>query len=155
MPNSACCGVLCCALQGTYFLVADFAGLLPAGSTEDDVEVRGCCCCHLSPAVSVMVQQCSHLPGQTPPCVAWPRARRRLLPARRSSPAQRSSGPPACCLQFCYRLTREAGVTLIPVSAFHADRATAPRTLVRFVFCKTEQKLQTACDKLRRYFGKP
>lgn len=79
--------------EGTYFLVADFAGLLPAGSTEDDVE-------------------------------------------------------------FCYRLTREAGVTLIPVSAFYADRASAPRTLVRFVFCKTEQKLQTACDKLRCYFGK-
>lgn len=26
--------------QGTYFLIADFAGLLPEGSTEDDVEVR-------------------------------------------------------------------------------------------------------------------
>jgi len=54
-------------------------------------------------------------------------------------------------VQFCYRLTREAGVTLIPVSAFYADKATAPRTLVRFVFCKTDEKLQTACDKLRRY----
>lgn len=68
--------------------------------------------------------------------------------------------PPACpplparhCLQFCHRLTREAGVTLIPVSAFYADRASAPRTLVRFVFCKTDQKLHTACDKLRRYLG--
>lgn len=48
-------------MQGTYFLVADFAGLLPAGSSEDDV-------------------------------------------------------------QFCHRLTVEAGVTLIPVSAFYADR---------------------------------
>ncbi|KAL4431641.1 hypothetical protein ABPG77_001483 [Micractinium sp. CCAP 211/92] len=78
--------------DGTYFLVADFSGLVPEGSTEDDV-------------------------------------------------------------QFCYRLTKEAGVTLIPVSAFYADRATAPRTLVRFVFCKTDEKLQTACDKLRRYFA--
>lgn len=79
--------------DGTYFLVADFAGLLPEGSTEDDVE-------------------------------------------------------------FCYRLTREAGVTLIPVSAFYADRSEAPRTLVRFVFCKTDAKLQAACDALRAYFAK-
>jgi len=57
-------------------------------------------------------------------------------------------------LQFCYRLTREAGVTLIPVSAFYADRSEAPRTLVRFVFCKTDAKLQAACDALRAYFGK-
>lgn len=28
-------------LQGTYFLVADYAGLLPAGSDEGDVEVGG------------------------------------------------------------------------------------------------------------------
>lgn len=28
--------------DGTYFLVADFAGLLPPGSTADDVEVRTC-----------------------------------------------------------------------------------------------------------------
>jgi aspartate/methionine/tyrosine aminotransferase len=27
-----------------------------------------------------------------------------------------------CAVQFCYRLTAEAGVTLIPVSAFYADR---------------------------------
>lgn len=79
--------------QGTYFLVADFAGLLPAGSSEDDV-------------------------------------------------------------QFCHRLTVEAGVTLIPVSAFYADRAATPRTLVRFVFCKTDEKLNTACGKLRTYFGR-
>lgn len=26
--------------QGTYFLVADFSGLLPEGSDEDDVSVR-------------------------------------------------------------------------------------------------------------------
>lgn len=56
--------------------------------------------------------------------------------------------------QFCYRLTREAGVTLIPVSAFYADRSEAPRTLVRFVFCKTDAKLQAACDALRAYFAK-
>ena len=55
--------------------------------------------------------------------------------------------------QFCYRLTREAGVTLIPISAFYDDRAAAPRTLVRFAFCKTDEKLQEAVAKLRAYFG--
>lgn len=30
----------------------------------------------------------------------------------------------------------QAGVTLIPVSAFYESRDAAPRTLVRFVFCK-------------------
>lgn len=68
-----------------------------------------------------------------------------LTPCSRRRPARRP--------QFCLRLTREAGVTLIPVSAFYADRATAPRTLVRFVFCKTDEKLNTACEKLRAYFG--
>ncbi|PSC76310.1 aminotransferase isoform A [Micractinium conductrix] len=76
--------------DGTYFLVADFGGLLPAGSTEDDVA-------------------------------------------------------------FCQRLVRDAGVALIPASAFYADKATAPRTLVRFVFCKTDEKLQAAVDALRSY----
>lgn len=44
-------------------------------------------------------------------------------------------------------------MTLIPVSTFYADRASAPRTLVRFVYCKTDEKLQTACDKLQAYLG--
>lgn len=63
-------------------------------------------------------------------------------------------GLPFMVLQFCFRLTREAGVTLIPVSAFYADRATAPKTLVRFVFCKTDAKLEAACVKLQAYFGR-
>jgi aspartate/methionine/tyrosine aminotransferase len=50
-------------------------------------------------------------------------------------------------------MTREAGVTLIPVSAFYESRAGAPRTLVRFVFCKTDEKLGAACDALQRYFA--
>lgn len=81
--------------QGSYFLTADFSGLLPEGiaaaEREGDVE-------------------------------------------------------------FCYRLTREAGVTLIPISAFYGDRAAAPRTLVRFAFCKSDQKLQEAVAKLQSYF---
>lgn len=72
-------------------------------------------------------------------CSPWPNHARVPLPR---APAQ-----------FCYRLTREAGVTLIPASAFYADNATAPRSLVRFVFCKTDEKLQAACDKLRTYLA--
>lgn len=55
---------------------------------------------------------------------------------------------------FCERMTKEAGVTLIPVSAFYEDAATAPRTLVRFVFCKTDAKLEAACDALEEYFSR-
>ena len=62
--------------------------------------------------------------------------------------------PDAWCVQFCHRLTKEAGVTLIPVSAFYDDRSRAPCTLVRFVFCKTDEKLQTAVQKLQRYLAK-
>ena len=54
--------------------------------------------------------------------------------------------------EFCFRLTREAGVTLIPVSAFYEEESTAPKTLVRFVFCKTDEKLASACDALEKYF---
>jgi aspartate/methionine/tyrosine aminotransferase len=50
-------------------------------------------------------------------------------------------------------MTREAGVTLIPVSAFYEDRASAPRSLVRFVTCKTDEKLDAACLALEKYFG--
>lgn len=82
--------------QGTYFLVADFAPLLPLlgpeAADEGDVD-------------------------------------------------------------FCYRLTKEAGVTLIPVSAFYEDQGSAPKTLVRFVFCKTDEKLAAAADALETYFA--
>jgi N-succinyldiaminopimelate aminotransferase len=56
-------------------------------------------------------------------------------------------------MQFCHRLTREAGVTLIPVSAFYEDRSVAPKSLVRFVFCKTDEKLAVACEKLEAYIN--
>lgn len=142
--------------QGTYFLVADFSGLLPEGSTEDDVQAsregRPCATCH------ALYQNVPCAPRCTKACGAAGCAAR----GQSASPLAASTWllyalvpwPCFCAsLQFCYRLTREAGVTLIPVSAFYADRATAPRTLVRFVFCKTDEKLQTACDKLRRYFA--
>jgi len=56
-------------------------------------------------------------------------------------------------VEFCFRMTREAGVTVIPVSAFYEDRKHAPKTLVRFVFCKSDAKLAAACDCLERYFA--
>lgn len=70
------------------------------------------------------------------------------------TPLRSQHPPPTSPPQFCLRLTREAGVTLIPVSAFYKDRATAPRTLVRFVFCKTDDKLRAAVEKLLEYFGR-
>ena len=53
-------------------------------------------------------------------------------------------------MEFCKRLTVEAGVTLIPVSAFYASEQ-APRHLVRFAFCKDDAKLLGACDRLEEY----
>ncbi|KAK9813470.1 hypothetical protein WJX73_000730 [Symbiochloris irregularis] len=55
---------------------------------------------------------------------------------------------------FAKRLTVEAGVTTIPVSAFYNGKS-APHNLIRFCFCKTDQKLQSACERLQKYFGPP
>jgi aspartate/methionine/tyrosine aminotransferase len=52
---------------------------------------------------------------------------------------------------FAKRLTVEGGVTVIPVSAFYADAAAAPRHLVRFCFCKEDGKLAEACRRLAAY----
>lgn len=54
---------------------------------------------------------------------------------------------------FAARLTAEGGVTVIPVSAFYADAARAPRGLVRFCFCKDDAKLEAACVRLEAYLG--
>jgi aspartate/methionine/tyrosine aminotransferase len=54
---------------------------------------------------------------------------------------------------FAKRLTAEGGVTVIPVSAFYADAAAAPRGLVRFCFCKEDAKLAAACARLEAYLG--
>ena len=51
---------------------------------------------------------------------------------------------------FCRRITAEAGVAAIPVSAFYAERG--PRDHVRFCFCKQDQVLDAAVDRLERYF---
>ncbi len=55
----------------------------------------------------------------------------------------------------CERLTREARVTLLPLSAFYVDAGAAgvPRTLVRVVTCKTDVRLDEACARLEAFFG--
>ena len=50
---------------------------------------------------------------------------------------------------FCHRLVVEAGVVLIPMSAFYAEAP--PRTLVRFCFCKAEATIDAALARLRAF----
>lgn len=50
---------------------------------------------------------------------------------------------------FCRRLVVDAGVVLIPLSAFY-DRD-PPRGLVRFCFCKLDATIDTALAKLARF----
>ena len=51
---------------------------------------------------------------------------------------------------FCQRLVKEAGVALIPLSAFFEDGE--PSHLVRFAFCKKRELLEHALDRLEKYF---
>lgn len=51
---------------------------------------------------------------------------------------------------FCKRLVKEAGVALIPLSAFFEDGE--PSHLVRFAFCKKRVLLEQALDRLENYF---
>jgi aspartate/methionine/tyrosine aminotransferase len=53
-------------------------------------------------------------------------------------------------LSFCLRMTVEAGVTLIPVSAFYdPSSGPAPNHYVRFAFCKQPALLEEALHRLR------
>jgi N-succinyldiaminopimelate aminotransferase len=47
---------------------------------------------------------------------------------------------------FCERLTREAGITAIPLSVFYGDEA--PTDLVRFAFCKKREVIEQAARRL-------
>ena len=49
-------------------------------------------------------------------------------------------------IAFCHRLVAEAGVVLIPMSAFYLDAP--PRGLVRFCFCKAEATVDAALTRL-------
>jgi aspartate/methionine/tyrosine aminotransferase len=53
--------------------------------------------------------------------------------------------------EFCMRLTREAGVAAIPLSAFFG--ADGPTDLVRFAFCKRRAILEEAATRLRNHFA--
>jgi len=52
-------------------------------------------------------------------------------------------------VQFCRSLPERAGVVAIPTSVFYDDKAAAP-TLVRFAFCKRDQVIAEAADRLAR-----
>jgi N-succinyldiaminopimelate aminotransferase len=53
---------------------------------------------------------------------------------------------------FCRHITVEAGVTAVPVSAFYDDVDKGPRHLARFCFCKHDETLAAAIDRLGRHF---
>jgi N-succinyldiaminopimelate aminotransferase len=52
---------------------------------------------------------------------------------------------------FCERLIREAGVALIPLSAFF--KSGTPDTFVRFAFCKQQSLIEQSLDRLEKYFA--
>lgn len=51
--------------------------------------------------------------------------------------------------EFAIRLVNEVGVATVPGSSFYSTDALG-RTKIRFAFCKTEETLRTAIEKLRR-----
>jgi aspartate/methionine/tyrosine aminotransferase len=53
---------------------------------------------------------------------------------------------------FCRHITVEAGVTAVPVSAFYDEPVRAPRHFARFCFCKHDETLDKAIDRLGRHF---
>lgn len=56
-------------------------------------------------------------------------------------------------LDFCRKITVDARVAAIPVSAFYQkDSANIPRRLARFCFCKEDSLLEEALRRLGRFF---
>ena len=56
-------------------------------------------------------------------------------------------------VEFCRCLTTEAGVGAIPPSAFYSEAHKGlARTLVRFCFCKTDEVLSRAAEKLKEAY---
>ncbi len=53
---------------------------------------------------------------------------------------------------FCRHITVEAGVTAVPVSAFYDAPDRAPRHFARFCFCKHDQTLDQAIERLDKHF---
>jgi len=54
--------------------------------------------------------------------------------------------------EFCRHITEMAGVTAVPVSAFYDGAAGAPQNFVRFCFCKHDETLDAAIERLARHF---
>jgi aspartate/methionine/tyrosine aminotransferase len=52
---------------------------------------------------------------------------------------------------FCERLIRDAGVALIPLSAFF--KSGTPDTFVRFAFCKQQALIEQSLERLQKYFA--
>lgn len=52
---------------------------------------------------------------------------------------------------FCERLILEAGVALIPLSAFF--KSGTPDTFVRFAFCKQQDLIEQSLERLEKYFA--
>jgi aspartate/methionine/tyrosine aminotransferase len=50
---------------------------------------------------------------------------------------------------FCERLTREAGITAIPLSVFYGEDG--PTDLVRFAFCKKRETIEESARRLSAY----
>jgi len=55
-------------------------------------------------------------------------------------------------VDFCRHITTAAKVAAVPVSAFYASAA--PEHLARFCFCKKDEVLDEAIDRLARHFGR-
>jgi len=56
-------------------------------------------------------------------------------------------------VDFCRYLTKEVGVAAIPPSFFYSDSHThLARTLARFCFCKTDETLEEAAQRLKAAF---
>ena len=53
-------------------------------------------------------------------------------------------------VEFCTHITVEAGVTAVPVSAFYGDNP--PRHFARFSFCKPDDVLDAAIERLAKHF---
>jgi N-succinyldiaminopimelate aminotransferase len=51
--------------------------------------------------------------------------------------------------ETCMMMTREAGVAAVPVSAFYASDP--PTSFIRFCFCKRDEVLDAALERLRRF----
>ncbi len=56
---------------------------------------------------------------------------------------------------FCKHITANAKVAAVPMSVFyHPETNDAPNSLIRFCFCKKDEVMTEAADRLERFFAK-